>query len=147
MLIIRAIHIENDNVNLDKGAQETALNMVDLPTSILHRYATLQEYKMTKDNILEIRIDERGRLCIKPKIEKFTFVYRFAAEVHWDNDGKFLFSPKPREWSYLDWYKHIVSLIETEYHSHLQITSDTDWVSIPVELKMEILNFDGKDVA
>ncbi len=35
MLKSRVIYIENDNVNLDKGAQETASNKVGLPTSIL----------------------------------------------------------------------------------------------------------------
>ncbi len=38
MLKSRVIYIENDNVNLDKGAQETASNKVGLPTSILNRY-------------------------------------------------------------------------------------------------------------
>jgi len=37
MLISRAIHIENENVNLDKGAPEAAPNSVGLPTSILDR--------------------------------------------------------------------------------------------------------------
>jgi len=34
MLISRAIHIENDNVNLEEGALEAASNIVSLPTSI-----------------------------------------------------------------------------------------------------------------
>jgi len=38
MLISRSINIENENVNLDKGAPETAPNSVGLPTSILGRY-------------------------------------------------------------------------------------------------------------
>lgn len=37
MLISRAIHIENENVNLDKGAQETATISIGLPASILKR--------------------------------------------------------------------------------------------------------------
>ena len=37
MLISRAFHIENENVNLDKGLKETAYNIVGLPTSILWR--------------------------------------------------------------------------------------------------------------
>ena len=41
MLISRDIYIENDNVNLEKGAQETALNIVGLPTSIPGRYPSL----------------------------------------------------------------------------------------------------------
>ncbi len=37
MLISRAIRIENENVNLEKGASETAQDSVGLPTSILSR--------------------------------------------------------------------------------------------------------------
>lgn len=37
MLISRDIHIENENVNLKKGAPETASNLVGLPMSILKR--------------------------------------------------------------------------------------------------------------
>ena len=101
---------------------------------------------MTNDNILEIRIDDVGRLCLKPTKEKFTLVYRSAAEVHWDDNGNFLYSPKPREWSYLDWYKHIVSLIASEYLCQLQITRETNWIAIPIELKREILEFERKNV-
>ena len=38
MLISRANNFENENVNLNKGAIETAPNSVGLPTSILDRY-------------------------------------------------------------------------------------------------------------
>lgn len=97
---------------------------------------------MTNDNILKIWIDNDGRLCIQPAKEKFTMVYRSAAEVHWDNTSDFLFSPRPREWSYLDWYKHIVSLVIVDYNCRLLITNETDWLSVPAELKENILEFD-----
>ena len=48
---------------------------------------------MKTDFIKEIKIDESGRLCIFPEKEKFTLIYRSAAEVHWDNDHLFLYSP------------------------------------------------------
>jgi hypothetical protein len=97
---------------------------------------------MALDNIVEIGIDNQERLYIKPEIEKFTLIYRSATEVHWDNDSKFLFSPKPREWSYTDWYKHIVSVVLDEYRCKLKITSRTNWLNIPADLKREIIDFD-----
>jgi len=36
-------------------------------------------------------------------------------EVHWNDKEGYLFSPKPREWSYLDWYKHIIGVVKDEY--------------------------------
>lgn len=68
-------------------------------------------------------------------------IYRSATEVHWDIKGNFLYSPKPREWSYFDWYKHIVSTILTEYNCHLQVTIRTLWINIPENLKNEIEDF------
>lgn len=48
---------------------------------------------MTIDKILEIGIDDKERLFIKPDKERFTLIYRTATEVHWDNNGLFLYSP------------------------------------------------------
>jgi hypothetical protein len=56
---------------------------------------------MRTDNIIEVGIDRLERLYIKPKEERFTLIYRTATEVHWDNKDYFLYSPKPKDWSYL----------------------------------------------
>lgn len=52
---------------------------------------------MTIDKILEIGIDNKERLFIKPDKERFSLIYRTATEVHWDNNGLFLYSPKPKD--------------------------------------------------
>ncbi|WP_431311605.1 hypothetical protein [Pedobacter albus] len=57
---------------------------------------------MQVENILEIGIDKLERLYIKPEKLSFVLIYRSATEVHWDSNGHFLYSPKPREWTYLD---------------------------------------------
>lgn len=93
---------------------------------------------MRYDKITKIEIDDSGRLLITPDTEKFTMIYRSAAEVHWDNNVNALYSPKPREWSYLDWYKHIVSLIATDCNCRLLITESTQWKNIPEDLKTDI---------
>ena len=93
---------------------------------------------MKTDNIKEIRIDDLGRLCIFPEKEKFTMIYRSAAEVHWDNNDFFLYSPKPREWSYYDWYKQIINIVN-EYGCNLLLTNDTLYINIPDLLKQQII--------
>lgn len=95
---------------------------------------------MRQDKIQEIGIDSKERLYIRPTIEKFTMIYRSAAEVHWDTTGLFLYSPKPREWSYLDWYKHIVSLIQTDCDCQLVLAEETKWINIDENLKEQIIN-------
>jgi len=96
---------------------------------------------MRTDKIIKIEIDESGRLLITPDTERFTMIYRSAAEVHWDNKMNALYSPKPREWSYLDWYKHIVSLIVTDCNCRLLITESTEWINVPDDLKNEIKEY------
>ncbi len=90
------------------------------------------------DNITEIGIDDSGRLYVKPEKEKITMIYRAAMEVHWDTKYEFLYSPKPREWTYLMWYKQIISAALDEYGCKLITTPNTKWISIPDELSQEI---------
>jgi hypothetical protein len=93
---------------------------------------------MRQDTILEIGLDKLERLYIKPKTERFPMIYRSACEVHWDNDVLYLSSPKPREWSYLDWYKHIYSLIQTGYDCKLTLSTETNWINIKDTLRQNI---------
>ena len=92
------------------------------------------------DQILEIGIDEHERLYIKPSTARFDLIYRTATEVHWDGKSLFLFSPKPREWTYLDWYKHIINVVNNECSYKLIFSKKTIWTNIPDYLKHEILN-------
>jgi hypothetical protein len=93
---------------------------------------------MKQDKILSVEIDDSGRLLIKPQTEKFNGIYKTASEVNWDNSNSVLYSPKPREWSYLDWYNHILKIVDEECSCKLSITSMTTWVNIPDELKNQI---------
>lgn len=90
--------------------------------------------------IKEIGIDSLERLFIKPEKEKFTMIYRSATEVHWDVTAGYLYSPKPREWSYLKWFHHITSVILTECNMILTITEDTTWSNINYTLKEQNLS-------
>jgi len=96
---------------------------------------------MITDQILELGIDNIERLYIKPAREKFTLIYRTATEVHWDNKGHFLYSPKPREWTYFDWYKHIIRVAQNECRCKLILTNKTIWVNITEDLREQIINW------
>jgi hypothetical protein len=95
---------------------------------------------MKTDCIEYIEIDGQQRLHIKPEFEKFTLIYRTATEVHWDNKKMTLYSPKPRDWSYFYWFKHITWVSENECSVTLILTDKTEWINIPIELKNEITN-------
>ena len=89
---------------------------------------------MERDEIIEIGIDNKERLYLKPLSKKFPYIYREAAEVNWDPKGNLLYSPKPREWSYLDWYKHIVDVAASQA-CELFLSHNTNWINIQDELK------------
>ena len=93
---------------------------------------------MTTDKILEIGIDDKERLFVKPKTENFEFIYRDASGVNWDINGQFLYSPKPTEMTYFDWFRQIILATKGEYGCELKITSETNWTNIPNELKNQI---------
>lgn len=94
---------------------------------------------MQSDNIVEVGIDPKERLYIKPEKKDFPYIYRAAAEVNWDAKEKFLYSPKPREWRYIDWYKHILIVTKEEYGCELFLNGKTKWTNIPETLKEQII--------
>lgn len=93
---------------------------------------------MKTDNIIEICIDENEYLFVKPQTEQFLCIYRAGLAVQWDNEKRILFSCKPREISYFDWFERIIEAAKIEYDCELIITSDTNWLNIPNELKKQI---------
>ena len=92
---------------------------------------------MTHDEIAEVRIDEEGRLCVVPTSVSFPYIYREAMEVHWDDSGRFLYSPRPREWSYVRWFQQILAAAR-EQSFVLRLTSATKWAGVPGSVKAEI---------
>lgn len=99
----------------------------------------IKEIGKNQDEIIEIGIDNNERLFIRPKSERFTLVYRTATEVHWDEKEQFLYSPKPRECTYYDWFKHILTVADKEYNCKLFLTHRTDWTNIEDEIKNQII--------
>ncbi|PSK80317.1 hypothetical protein CLV93_11820 [Prolixibacter denitrificans] len=93
---------------------------------------------MQTDNIKSIEIDREGKLHVVTDMTTYPMIYRTATEVHWDVDKHSLYSPKPREWSYIKWYNHILDVCETECSCRLLLTAETTWVNVPDELRDEM---------
>ena len=91
------------------------------------------------DNIIEVGIDDKQRLYVRPEKQTFKYIRRAAAEIGWDDKENILFSPKPREWSYHDWYRHILAIAKDEYSCSLHLTEQTKWTNIPSDLKQQIV--------
>jgi hypothetical protein len=94
---------------------------------------------MEHEEIIEIGIDSDGRLYLVLSSKEFPFIYREAKEVSWHPERKYLYSPKPNEWSYARWYTQIFNAVK-EQSCILSISKNVKWVAIPESLKLEILS-------
>src|SRR6218665_1098119 len=90
------------------------------------------------DTIEAIGIDPAGSLWIKPGVTQFPLIYREAMEVQWDPDRLCLYGPRPREWSYLNWFAQIVEAARQQ-GVELKLNPDTLWSGIDEELRQSIL--------
>lgn len=86
---------------------------------------------MDTDAIAEVGIDGEKRLFIRPTKATFPLIYREAVEVHWDPVGRFLYSPCPREWTYLHWFQHMIDTAGI-----LQLTPATLWTNVPEDMRI-----------
>jgi hypothetical protein len=95
---------------------------------------------MRKIEVADISIDNDGRLLVRPRQaeDTFQYVYRAAAEVNWDEGQACFATPRPREWSYLEWFQHARLAIRSELGRDFEIGSRTTWVNIPDALRAEI---------
>ncbi len=105
---------------------------------IVFNQIRFKEIGKRQDEIIELGIDSNERLFIKPKNEHFTMIYRTATEVHWDQSNLYLYSPRPRNWTYLDWFNHIINVTNNECNCKLVLTNRTKWTNISEELQRKI---------
>ncbi len=102
---------------------------------------------MKTSPIAEVSIDDQGRLRVVPRAGDFTFVWRAAGQVYWDDAGRFLYSPRPREWTYLRWYIQIVGMVASEYGVVLRLDHATRFSNVPAELQHDIAQWDATEAA
>ena len=96
---------------------------------------------MEIEEISKVEIRDNGEMFValftggKPM---YQYIYREAAEVYWDNEEKAFKAPPPRKWSHSDWFHHIVSVAASGLGISLKLSSNTNWVNVPPETKLEI---------
>jgi hypothetical protein len=52
---------------------------------------------MVENQIVEVGIDQDGKLYVRPEEQTFSYIYRAAMGVGWDPLRRALFAPKARE--------------------------------------------------
>ncbi len=89
---------------------------------------------MQTDDIEAVGIDNARSLWVKPATATFPYIYREAMEVQWDPKRVCLYSPKPREWSYIDWFAQIRAAALNQ-GVDLRIGPATAWIGVDPELR------------
>ena len=59
-------------------------------------------------------------------------------QVYWDEEQWRLFSPKPKDWTYVDWFSQIIWAAADEYGTWLRLSPDTVWSDVSDELRAGI---------
>jgi hypothetical protein len=93
---------------------------------------------MVEDQIVEVGIDQDGKLYVRPKGRTFPYIYRAGMQVGWDPVRGVLFAPRAGEWSYLDWFRQILAATAGEYGVRLKIGAATTWCDVPDFLRSQI---------
>ena len=84
--------------------------------------------------ILEVSVDGTGRLRVVPASnpdKTFRFVYRAAMEIEWDEELQDFYTPIPKDWSYSDWFRQILTAVRSELGVHLRVVPSTAWKNVP----------------
>ena len=91
--------------------------------------------------IEKVEILENGQLIVvlaSGGKASYQYIYREVAEVSWDDNLKAFKSPRPREWSYSDWFNHIITGAQ-DCSINLILNNATTWVNIPNNVKEQML--------
>ena len=89
---------------------------------------------MVSDFIDEIGIDADRRIYLRPRQQTFPYIYREAIDIHWEPQTRRLRSSVPREWSYLQWFQHIVCGSGVDF----RLAPDCSFATIPDDLRLSI---------
>ncbi len=94
---------------------------------------------MRDELIAEVTLDDAGRLLLKPAEILFDDLHMAGAwGFRWDAPTSSLAIPLPRQWTYRDWFEHVVTIIGSQYGVHLTVGSETRWIAVPLSVRYDI---------
>ena len=85
-----------------------------------------------------VEIDSKGRMRLYPVEAAYDFIYRAAAGVDWDKEGRFLHARELGDWTYPEYFGQIVSAVASEYGDVLKTESGTKWIGVSDIIRQEI---------
>ncbi|MBD1560014.1 hypothetical protein HC752_24150 [Vibrio sp. S9_S30] len=91
--------------------------------------------------IERVEILENGQLILvlaSGGDPSYQYIYREAAEVSWDNSLKAFKSPVPRDWTYSDWFHHVIKVAK-KCNIKLELAGNTSWVNVSDSIKEHMI--------
>lgn len=67
----------------------------------------------------------------------YHMIYREAAEVYWDEVRKGFKTPKPRQWTYKEWFEHVIK-VAANCSIFLELSNKTRFINVPLSVIQEI---------
>ena len=92
-----------------------------------------------EDAIVEIGVDDEGRLYVCPQVEKFEHIYRTAMGLHWDPRNRRLHTTSPGDWTYRQWFEQILTAVSGEYGIRLTLSPKVKWTNVPDSIQADIM--------
>ena len=113
-----------------------------LPTHSGHHRKCTSRMDMEHIEVSKIEILGSGELSVTPSVNwnnMFQSIYRAASGVAWNEATNSFVTPKPKEWSYIDWYENLVASVVSEMGINLKIAPNTEWINVPNNVQKKIL--------
>lgn len=93
---------------------------------------TVSDIEITDEGVIVIALESGG----KPS---YQHVYRAAAGVYWDQDGKaFRFATK-HDGLYAKWFAHMLNVLDDEMGLKLRLAKVVTWTGVSDEVRDELL--------
>jgi hypothetical protein len=93
---------------------------------------------MSDVDIAEIRMGADGRVCVRPKAERFPHIYRAAMGIGWEETSGELFGGPSADSTSVQWFDRIIAAVEDEYGVRLRLAPSTLWLNVPRDVRTRI---------
>jgi Integron Cassette Protein Hfx_Cass5 len=89
---------------------------------------------MKEIDVIKVEVLHSGEMIVQPDASDtglFEYIYRTAAEVHWNKDRQAFVTPKPKTLSYSEWLQIIRGAVASELGVNLKVTERTQLINLP----------------
>lgn len=97
---------------------------------------------MTNETVVKVVVSKDEELLLFLESvgnSDYQFIYWEAAGVYWDNNLHCFKSTPKKDWSYVEWFSHMLDLVKS-IGVELNLSELAVWDNVPEQDKTEIIN-------